>query len=174
MKNEQLKSEFIYVRHTGQANINNIKFQETRDCILTQSTDSGSDMSLTIDILDASAPALMADSCSMEAVYQSVQRWREENRNDYAEIAWQIDLIQFAVAHSDIAEIYATEKDIDGCEFVIIMDDVTNSHVFDYNEFCFQFSEKYEKVTDFMVIDVEEAQGCHDLLSTYSIIYSRG
>lgn len=174
MEKKQVEIEYLYKQFMPHAVINNIKFQATRESIITQSSGNGYCEELTVNVLDAAAPALVADSDSMDAVCRCVENWVQNNVDDYEEIKWQADLIEFASKHKDIVGIYASAQNADDYEFVIIMEDATDKNVFSYNKFCFEFAERYTNVTDFMVIDVEEAQGCHDLLRTYDMIYTRG
>lgn len=59
-------------------------------------------------------------------------------------------------------------------EFIILMDDVTDDSVLEYNEFAFELRAKHSNIHDFMVLDVNMEESINSMFYNKEIIYERG
>lgn len=105
----------------------------------------------------------------LKQIAKNIQIWTEEN------IAMKLkeDMLSYFASKRDICALYLSKNTINQ-SFIVIMEDSTSDTVFEYNEFGFKLSEKYQEIKDFMIIDSGEAEGCSGLLKNYSTIYKRG
>ncbi len=125
---------------------------------------------LTFNLLEASKSTVRQDGKTISAIAKCIQRWEEEKS---VLLGLRADMMSCYSFRKDVSRIFLCREGRT-FSFVIVVDDSTSDTVFDYNEFGFMLSERYQDIEDFMVIDEEEAKGCSQLLSSYDKIYQRG
>ena len=59
-------------------------------------------------------------------------------------------------------------------EVVVVVDDSTQEHVLDYNEFLFEIRSKYDEIHDFMVIDEVLKAALPAMYTRVNSVYKRG
>lgn len=124
---------------------------------------------LTVNLLEASKPIIKKDSEFLKRVAKCVQIWEEDNIT----IKLKEEMLSYYASKKDVCELYLCRNN-QIISFIVVMEDSTSDTVFEYNEFGFELSGKYQEIEDFMIIDVEEAEGCLGLLKNYNLIYRRG
>lgn len=86
---------------------------------------------------------------------------------------WVNDLLAWISELKDASELLVCENNND-TEVVVVVDDSTQEHVLDYNEFLFEIRSKYEEIHDFMVIDEELKVALPAMYTTVNCVYKRG
>ena len=86
---------------------------------------------------------------------------------------WQEELISFCRKKENIISAFVVsngEKE----EFIILMDDVTDDSVLEYNEFAFELRARYSGIHDFMILDANMEASIHSMFYNKEKIYERG
>lgn len=86
---------------------------------------------------------------------------------------WVSDLLAWINELSDASELLVCENN-NATEVVVVVDDSTQDHVLDYNEFLFEIRSKYDEIHDFMVIDEELKAALPAMYTKVNCVYKRG
>lgn len=149
---------------------NSIKFDHAKQVISDSDVSNLNDLKmLTINIMDITKSVTINCFDYTNDIEKCVEDWAINNLNK-KNLNWQKELKDYCKSHLDINNIYVLENS----EFIIVVENVVNDTIFEYNDFCFSLAEKHEDIINFMIIDQEEAVGSHDLLQSYKMIYKRG
>lgn len=120
---------------------------------------------LSLDIMDGVRNC--GDIDTMNVVSNIVARWGVQ------ESEWISDIIEFSKGKEDIEEFFVGENDLVK-DVILIVDDTTEEHILDYNEFLFNIRDKYDEIHDFMVIDECMKSAINAMYNVVSCIYKRG
>lgn len=86
---------------------------------------------------------------------------------------WVNDLLAWASELKDVSELFVCENN-NVAEVVVVVDDSTQEHVLDYNDFLFETRSKYDEIHDFMVIDEELKIALPAMYAVVNSVYKRG
>lgn len=86
---------------------------------------------------------------------------------------WINELVAWASGLKDVSELLVCEND-NVTEVVAVVEDSTQEHVLDYNDFLFEIRSKYDEVHDFMVIDEVLKNALPAMYTMVNSVYKRG
>lgn len=86
---------------------------------------------------------------------------------------WRDELIAFCEKKGNITSAFVVSNGGKE-EFIILMDDVTDDSVLEYNEFAFELRAKHNKIHDFMILDASMKDGIDGMFSKIEKIFERG
>lgn len=86
---------------------------------------------------------------------------------------WREELKVFCKGKENIVSAFAVSNSGKE-EFIILMDDVTDDSVLEYNEFAFELRAKYSNIHDFMILDVNMEESIASMFHKKERIYMRG
>lgn len=142
-------------------------------------------------IKEAEKTVIKSDASAEEFKFLTVQLFKEvehiksnTQKNRIVDIveAWSIDLNDsewreelkvFCKKKQNIVSAFEVSNSGKE-EFVILMDDVTDDSVLEYNEFAFELRAKYSNIHDFMILDADMEESINSMFYNKEIIYERG
>ncbi len=87
---------------------------------------------------------------------------------------WYEELKEFCEKKENIVSAFAVSNNKEKEEFIILVDDVTDDSVLEYNEFAFELRTKYSNIYDFMIIDTNMEESINSMFHNKEKIYMRG
>lgn len=104
----------------------------------------------------------------MNRIAATVQAWNEDKT-----LAWKKSLVEYARSNRDILEIYCETIKGEG-KFIIVTEISGGEMLLQHNDFSFELFDKYEDISDFMVLDKDEYAGMKECFTSFNKIYQRG
>lgn len=86
---------------------------------------------------------------------------------------WREELKVFCKGKENIVSAFAVSNSGKE-EFIILMDDVTDDSVLEYNEFAFELRDKYSNIHDFMILDANMEESINSMFHKKERVYMRG
>ncbi len=120
---------------------------------------------MTLDVMDSVMESKNAEI--MHRVAKVVAKYGEHTKE------WINAILTWISGLDDASEMLICEND-SVTEVVVVVDDSTQEHVLDYNEFLFEIRSKYEEVHDFMVIDEMLKTALPAMYTAVNSVYKRG
>jgi hypothetical protein len=164
----------IVINNDFMKTVNLIKFDKmhydlSASCKVTQ----GSLVkSLTLQFLDATKKYAVSNNGLLDDLSSTIYSWISDVSPKILRNEWKTELTEYCMNNTDIIEALIYEDDNNN-EFIIVMEDASSENILDYNDFGFSLTDKYDHITNFMVIDQDEKTGM-DMLNDYLQIYQRG
>lgn len=88
-------------------------------------------------------------------------------------VAWTEDIKKYCADKNDIRCAYSV-RFLNNKQLVIVVDDMSQDSVLEYNMFAFELRDKYPDIYDFMVIDADAFDSLKDEFETCNEVYKRG
>lgn len=86
---------------------------------------------------------------------------------------WREELVSFCRKKENIVSAFVVSND-EKEEFIILMDDVTDESVLEYNEFAFELRARHSNIHDFMILDSNMEASINNMFYNKDKIYERG
>lgn len=104
----------------------------------------------------------------MNHIASVVEHWNNDKT-----LVWKKALTDYARTQEDIREIYYETKD--GASRFLIVTEVTGGEILlQHNDFSFELFDRYDDISDFMVLDEGEFSSMKEYYLSYTRIYQRG